>query len=296
MTEAPGRGSPDARPDRSGPLVGIVALLAVVVIGGTLAGPWHPPLRLSTPAPSPVPEPSITPFPIIPLDQFADANPVHPWDLRWLGVGLVLVMLAWAAYLVLRWLRRHPAPMVPEAPDDAGIELDAAFTGPGTVLPNLPRLRAGIAEAEEALRRFPRPVDAVIAAWVRLEHAAARSGVVRDPASTPTEFTVAVLDTAPVDPQATRTLLDLYLRARFGSDPMTPDDVAAAVRALSVLALGLNDPDDADTSDWRVGNADRPPVEPDAVEPDADDAPPDDVEPDDAPPDDDAPPRPEDAS
>ena len=61
-----------------------------------------------------------------------------------------------------------------------------------------------------------------------------------------------------MDPQATRTLLDLYLRARFGEERMTPADVRAAVNALSVLALGLGDPEDADTSGWRLAGSDAP--------------------------------------
>ena len=86
-----------------------------------------------------------------------------------------------------------------------------------------------------------------------------------------------MLDAAPVDPQATRTLLDLYLRARFGAERMTADDVAAAVGALTVLALGLGDPEDADTSDWRIGRTDEP------VRGVADAVPDDDVPPGDVP-------------
>src|SRR5665647_2249174 len=129
-----------------------------------------------------------------------------------------------------------PPMPTPSGPDDAGIEQGDAYTGPGVALPNLPTLREGVVEANLQLRRFVRPTDAVIAAWVRLEKAAARSGVLRDPAATPTEFTVKVLDRAPVDPEATRTLLGLYLRARFGGEQMTADDVTAALAGLAALA------------------------------------------------------------
>jgi len=257
-TEARARAGDAPRVARPGRVVGAVSLLGLAVVASTLAGPWDPPIRHTDTNWTAPPAPTTTPHPLIPDEFFENATPVTPWDLRWLGTAVVLAIVAWVVYLVLSWFRRHPPPRPPEAPDDAGIELDGAVFGPGTVLPDLPSLRAGVVEAEAALRRFARPVDAVIAAWVRLEAAAARSGVVRDPASTPTEFTVRVLDTAPVDPQATRTLLDLYLRARFGSERMTADDVAAAVGALTVLALGLGDPEDADTSGWRIGRTDDP--------------------------------------
>jgi|GEM_PF-784784 len=260
-TDARTRAGDVPRLERPGRVVGGIALLALAVVAGTLAGPWDPPLR-NDDAPLPPPEtptdlPTLPDVDIIPPD-LRDTTDVQPWDLTWLGVAVAVLLLAWALYAVRVWLRRHPAPRPPEAPDDAGIELGEAFTGPGTVVPDLPALRTGVAEAEAALRRFARPVDAVIAAWVRLEAAAARSGLRRDPASTPTEFTLRVLDAAPVDPRATRTLLDLYLRARFGNEHMTPADVTAAVAALAVLANGLGDPEDADTSDWRLEGSDTP--------------------------------------
>lgn len=241
--------------------MGGIALLALAVVAGTLAGPWDPPLRNRN-VPLPPPEvptdlPTLPSMDLIP-PELRDTSNHEPWNLTWLGVAVAVVLLAWVLYGVRRWVVRHPAPRPQEDPDDAGIELGEAFTGPGTVVPDLPALRTGVAEAEAALRRFARPVDAVIAAWVRLEAAAARSGLRRDPASTPTEFTLRVLDAAPVDPRATRTLLELYLRARFGSERMTPADVTAAVAALAVLANGLGDPEDADTSDWRLEGSDTP--------------------------------------
>lgn len=114
--------------------------------------------------------------------------------------------------------------------------------GPGVVQPDLPALREGVAGADLIVRRHVRATDAIVAAWVHLETAAARTGIPRQRSQTPTEFTVAVLDSTPVDPAATRVLLDLYLRARFGGERMTAGDVGAAVAALGTLADGLGDP------------------------------------------------------
>jgi len=103
----------------------------------------------------------------------------------------------------------------------------------------LPALAEGVEHARLALAEHVPPGDAVVAAWVALEHAAQRTGVVRDPAQTPTEFTVAVLDETRADPAATRSLLDLYLRARFSEHPLTAADVTAARAHLETLSTGV---------------------------------------------------------
>ena len=244
-TEPPVRAPAALRPDRTGRVAGVVGLLIVVAVASALAGPWHPPINEARPIPWTPPTASTPPMPTPagPEDIIATLH-VQPWDLSWLGWTLAGAAIAWLLYMIMRWLVRHPAPKAEEGPDDAGIEQGDAYTGPGVALPNLPTLREGVVQADQQLRKFVRPADAVIAAWVRLEQAAARSGVLRDPAATPTEFTVKVLDRAPVDPEATRTLLGLYLRARFGGEQMTADDVTAAMAALAALAEGLGQPED----------------------------------------------------
>jgi hypothetical protein len=259
VTEPGQRAADEPRADRSSRLAGVVGLITVVIVAGALAGPWDPPVRHGTVDRIHPSMPPVTPLEPIPVGS----TELQPWDLTWLGASLGVVLMGWVLFLVLRWLKRHPAPTEPEGPDDGGIELDDAFAGPGTVVPNLPKLREGVAQAGDELRGLVRPCDAVIAAWVRLEAAAAHSGVVRDRASTPTEFTLEVLDAAPVDPQATRTLLDLYLRARFGGELMGPDDVASAITALALLALGLGESEDADTADWVIGDEPERPGDPD---------------------------------
>ena len=58
------------------------------------------------------------------------------------------------------------------------------------------------------------------------------SGVRRDPASTPTEFVVQVLDRTAADRSATRSLLAAYERARFSGLPITGEDVERAAADL----------------------------------------------------------------
>jgi hypothetical protein len=133
---------------------------------------------------------------------------------------------------------------------------DGAAPGSGgvrraTAEPDLPTLIEGVQDADAVVAGDGVPADAVVAAWVALERAAARSGVPREPADTPTEFTVDVLDRTAADREATRTLLGLYLAARFGDDPLTARDVAAARAALAALRRTLRGPTGA-TADRRA--------------------------------------------
>lgn len=215
-----------------------VLLLAVAVTASALAGPWRPAARVSPDERRPPPTPAATPRSDPTLTALEEMD-VRPWDLTvlWLTLGALLslaVLVLVLRYLVGRRLRGSSEPpddLVPLAADTA-----AADSGP---LPDLPTLRAGVADAGAELGSAEDPVDAVIAAWVALEEAADRSGVVRHPAWTPTEFTVTVLDRTPADRASTRTLLDLYLRARFGHEAMSQDDVAAARRSVARLAEDL---------------------------------------------------------
>lgn len=227
-----------------------VVLVALVVAATALAGPWDPPLRRGDEGtePSPIPTSEVTPT----ADPFWTAvkqgAPGRPWDLRWVGLVLAALALLGIGYLVLRLLRRLAESRRGEGAPDAADLLAGDLVGSAGLMPDLPALREGVEEAEEHLRSRLAPQDAVIAAWVALEGAAAGSGVRRDPAATPTEFTVVVLDRTPADPAATRTLLTLYLQARFSEEPLTPADVEAATRAVRLLAIGVAHRDDDDRS------------------------------------------------
>ena len=81
--------------------------------------------------------------------------------------------------------------------------------------------------------------DAIIAAWLAFEDAALRHGMARDPASTPTEFTAALLNRSLVPEQDTVALRTVYLRTRFSDIPATSADVRAARGWLQHIARTL---------------------------------------------------------
>jgi hypothetical protein len=221
----------------------VVALVSLAVVAGSLAGPWSPDLRgESSLEPSPIasvaatPEPTLEPDPMVSALKDMD---IRPWHLTTLWLLLATVVALLFVYLGVRWLRLRTRRRRGAKADAWDLARAGVMEGEALAMPDLPALREGLLDADEHLRRSLPPADAVIAAWVALEDAAGRSGIVRHPASTPTEFTVQVLDRTAADRGATRTLLALYLQARFGSDPMTPEDVRAATEAVRVLTADL---------------------------------------------------------
>ncbi len=218
--------------------VGAAAVLAVLVslavLGSAVAGPWEVNLepralitqQASAPPPaSPLPEPTRT-------ATSSDAQNPSTLDLSpliWIGIAAVLALAVRVARALARRLRPDGLPLAAEPVPD--------LTEPE---PHLATIEAGVAEAEVRLRREGEPADAVIAAWVAVEAAARRSGVPRDPAATPTEFALQVLDRTPADGRATRSLLASYERARFSRIPVTPEDVDRAAADLRAIAATLD--------------------------------------------------------
>lgn len=219
--------------------VGAVAVLVVaVVLGAAAAGPWvltgrptqwrlFPPPDL----PPPRPEPTTPPLELEP-------GQLPPALLTVVGRGLavlaglvaLVVLVLLVRHLLGALARRGAVPEGPEAGSGAVVLVEGA---------TVPRLREGVEAAGRRLDEDVPPGDAVVAAWVALEESAARTGIVRERSTTATELTVQVLDATRADPVATRTLLDLYLAARFSDHPLTAQDVASARRCLGVLADGL---------------------------------------------------------
>ena len=221
--------------------VGVVLVLGLVV--AAIRPPWQVhPIVINLPSPKPRPLP---PMPQQTPRGTASVRPlpVHgaPPDLSWvkwvlLGVVIAAVLVV-LAIIVMRLLAVHR--MYEARPDD---EIEVA----DAELPHLPTLQQGAAKAEERLLAIGNPTDAIIAAWLALEEAADSSGVHRQPAQTPTEFTADVLGRTGVPSEPVQTLLGLYLRARFAVHPSSDQDLAAARRCIRDLATAWQDFADAE--------------------------------------------------
>lgn len=229
---------PDRRP--TAPQRGPVMVVIVVLLGlGLVIAAIKPAWRID-PIVIDLPQASYQP-PSMPAPPSGMGTPSAPaqtappagagWDLSWirwvfLGLGITAAAIV-IALIVMRLLAVRK--MQESQPDE---ELEVV----GEITPDLPTLQQGAARAEERLLAIGDPTDAIIAAWMALEEAADSSGVHRQPSQTPTEFTSDVLGRTGVDAEPVQTLLGLYLRARFGSDPSSPDDLDAARRCVRELA------------------------------------------------------------
>ncbi|WP_413450780.1 DUF4129 domain-containing protein [Georgenia phoenicis] len=219
------------------PLLTAVVALAVVA-GAALAGPWELAARDVPPPAAPVEQREL------PTAEQAEEEPPPdagergiPVTLLLAAAGLVLIVLLLRALLRRVTLARGTSP--PAHDPAVGTAVPSTAAEPE---PDLPALRRGVAAARAVLSSPAAPDDAVIAAWLELEAAAASSGVPRAPSDTPTELTTAVLDATSADPAATRGLLRLYHRARFAPHAvLTPADVAEARRCLERLADSWED-------------------------------------------------------
>ncbi|NEN06232.1 DUF4129 domain-containing protein [Diaminobutyricibacter tongyongensis] len=210
-----------------------ITLLAGILLQGpaTFSGiRWVPDWTQPTVSPHPEPAPTAesgtrSSHPGLPF--VIDGTP-----LLWIAIAALIVL---AGLLLGRMLRRRQAS---GRPLDSARLLDA---GPASEpeppsAPDAPALQRGFDRALTTLSEDRLPRDAIERAWLGLQEAAEESGVQRRAAETPAEFTQRVLARVHADDDAARTLLDLYLRVRFGDTPVTELDVSVARRSLERLA------------------------------------------------------------
>jgi len=147
--------------------------------------------------------------------------------LAWLGAA---VLAGWLLFRLAAYLRAVRLPSLPQRRpvDDVAVEAVDALREAVDLAAH---------EAESALPG--RASDAVVACWVLLEDAAARVGSARSAPQTPTEFTTVLLTRHQPDRKAVDTLLRLYHRARFGSQPLPDEAAEVAGDALRRIAAGL---------------------------------------------------------
>lgn len=144
-------------------------------------------------------------------------------------VAMILLLIGFALLVRrLQQLRRRPLKL------GVGVEEVEEQVGALESVTQM-RLRraAERARTELTTRAGGPPGDAVIAAWLRLEEAAAHEGAGRRPHQTATEFTAALLARYTTSEPALDELRALYQRARFGP----PGQVGEAEAEAAVAAL-----------------------------------------------------------
>lgn len=216
-----------------GGFLAVAALMVIAVTAAATGGPWAWKARSFklfkgegsfTPPPMPVPS-AASPVIKPPIHHRTIALGWLPW------IFGVIALLAVA--LVVWWLvRRYLRTAVPEPNELRG----RATMTTGEATPELPVLRQGVRAAQRSLDDIADPNNAIVAAWLALEDAAASSGVARQAADTPTEFTIDVLTKTEADPDAASELLSLYHQARFSSHGVGRAEVVRAADCLGRLS------------------------------------------------------------
>jgi hypothetical protein len=211
------------------------ALVVVLILG--IAGAGFVVLASAGGSVRPVSDSTLSPKPASPRTQSATAPSQPTFSQRseppaktretpsWIqGLFQAFFWLAGAALLVFiglliyRVLRRVKLPTAVEA--DPDWERVAAQKLAEAVDAGLVGIESG------------RATDAVIACWVALEQAAASAGVAREPAETPTEFTVRVLGVGGISEPHLIRLGELYREARFSTHGSSEESRAEARAAL----------------------------------------------------------------
>jgi hypothetical protein len=205
--------------------VAAVALVVLASAGGSVR-----PVSESTISSSPRPIPTLSDTPKVSLPTLSSLRPVRegkPHHMpAWLAAILKTLLYVAGTLLALFLLRllyrmirnvKLPVAETNDADDWERVKVDKLSDA----------VDAGLAAMESGTA-----TDAVIACWVALEDAAASAGVARQPAETPSEFTVRVLAVGGISaPELTR-LAGLYREARYSSHGSSEEARAEARAAL----------------------------------------------------------------
>lgn len=215
-----------------------IGSLACLVVAALAWAPWefrwNPDIPFTLPTPD-ASEPPTTP-PTEPPDAQQGVGDAVLWILIALGLVVLALVIAVAARAIRTWWSRRPE-VVPEAP----VTID---TMPGQLMPSREVVADAVAEALARLDGTPDPADAVVQAWLVLEEAVAREGVVRDAAQTQAELTRDVLHTTRAPRGATTTLLRTYEAVRYGNGDVTAAEVGTARTALEEILRSLRGTDE----------------------------------------------------
>jgi len=215
-----------------GAVVTVAALLMLLAaVQGMPRFRSVPPSQITQTAEPEPPEPTATGEPLPELPAGADQGAVRTVILILLGL-VAAALLALLVVAVVRALRR--AWENRELDEREGAVVAAASSGAGAVeaQPDAAVIQRGIAAALRGIDLPAVPGDAIVAAWVGVEEAAADSGVVRGISETPGEFAVRIITRRSAIDADARLLLVLYERVRFGGYAATETDRAEARRLL----------------------------------------------------------------
>jgi len=207
--------------------VGVV--IVVVVLCAAVIGEWRFTGHMDEPPRVEVKDPE-------PVDLPKGSGGWRMPDISSLLMDILLVIMMLTALFLIGWLiwrlvrRRRPEDDEPVAdPVDVPARDEV-----------IEQLTAAVIVASARLRISGPPTDAVIAAWLALESAAAATGVVRAPAATPTEFTTTLMASTGADEAAVAELCALYSEARFSHHPLTTDHISRAQECLDRIAADLS--------------------------------------------------------
>ena len=222
---------------------GVVAAIALAVLGAAFATPWVVTINLPAWGHPNQSMPSTPPITVAPQEPTPDDRAMGQ-TLATVGAvlvgALIAALVAWAVYRLVRRLRDAWRPQEHEI--EPGVL--AADVPSEAVSVDLASLATALARARAHLEGHAAPSDAVVAAWVALEDEAALQGTAREPSQTATEFTSVLLQHSPAPPDAVATLRELYHRARFTSRPVSAADVVRARDALDRITRAI------DASPW----------------------------------------------
>jgi hypothetical protein len=138
---------------------------------------------------------------------------------------VVAALVIWALYYLLRFAWRQ----IPRV---------RTRTVPRPSLASLPPLPDELVESAErraALLREGSPRNAIVACWVDLEDSASAAGLPREPSETSAEYTIRVLHTWDIAPDALGGLAELYREARYSRHPLTEEHRSQAIARLEVV-------------------------------------------------------------
>jgi len=215
------------------------AVLGLLFLAALAASRSQPQLERISPDAEPTAEPPPL-LPPAPEQTVAGQTPPGTADPAsglpdWVGTAALvvltvagLVLVALVVWAIIRDQGRRRA--------RRGTGRIAVREEPNTADDLVAALDAGLEELSDTDRD---PRRAVIACWVRLEHAAAAAGTARLPGDSPTDLVGRLLREQRVDARVLAALLAVYREARYATHTVDDRMRAQAVSALQRLRVDL---------------------------------------------------------